>query len=100
MARLIDFSRRFTHQLEKILSFYDERNGSDHYSRHLLRCLMEEIQLMSQTPTASSPSTREDVRFFYLMGFAIVFRYNSRHITLLSIRSSKRKPLKIYKREE
>jgi len=29
MARLIQFSRRFTVQLQKILTFYDERNGSD-----------------------------------------------------------------------
>ena len=53
MARLIEFSRRSTGQLLKILTFYDERNGSDNYSRHFL-------------------------------------------ITVLSIRSSARKPLKIY----
>ena len=29
MDRLIEFSRRSTTQLEKILTFYDERNGSD-----------------------------------------------------------------------
>ncbi len=28
MDRLIEFSRRSTIQLEKILNFYDERNGS------------------------------------------------------------------------
>jgi hypothetical protein len=47
-------------------------------------------------PTASSPSTRDDVRFFYQMGFTIIFRYNSRKLTVLCIRSSARKPLKIY----
>ena len=29
MARLIEFGRRFTNQLQKTLTFYDERNGSD-----------------------------------------------------------------------
>ena len=98
MARLIQFSRRFTVQLQKILTFYDERNGSDAYSRRLLRCLLDEIQRLAQTPTASSPSIRPDVRFFYLMGFTIVFRYKSRRITILSIRSSARKSLKVYMR--
>ena len=99
MARLIEFSRRSTVQLQKILIFYDERNGSDAYSRRLLRCLLDEIQRLAQTPTASSPSIRPDVRFFYLMGFTIVFRYNSRRITILSIRSSARKSLKVYMRQ-
>lgn len=97
MARLIEFSRRSTVQLQKILTFYDERNGSDHYSRQLLKCFLEEIHRISQMPTIGSPSTRPDVRFFYMMGFTIIYRYNSRRMTILSIRSSARKPLKIYK---
>lgn len=99
MALNIDFSRRSTNQLQKILSFYDERNGSDVYSRRLLRCIIEELQRIAQTPTASSPSTRSDVRFFYIMGFTIIFRYNTRRLTVLSIRSSARKPLKVYQRQ-
>ncbi len=98
MARLIEFSRRSTVQLQKILEFYDERNGSDTYSRRLLKCLLADLQQIAITPTASSPSTRSDVRFFYLMGFTIIFRYNTRRITVLSIRSSARKPLKLYQR--
>ena len=99
MARLIEFSRRSTVQLQKILTFYDERNGSDDYSRRLLKCLLADIHRLAQTPTASSPSTRTDVRFFYLMGLTIIFRYNSKRIIVLSIRSSARKPLKVYKRQ-
>lgn len=97
MALVIEFSRRSTKQLQKILTFYDERNGSNSYSRRLLRCLLEDLQHLSQMPTASSPSTRPDVRFFHLMGFTIVFRHNTRKLTVLSIRSSARKPLKLYK---
>lgn len=98
MARLIDFSRRFTAQLQKILMFYDERHGTDIYSRRLLKCLMAEMNRVAEMPTASSPSTRKNVRFFYLMGFTIVFRYNSRRVTMLSIRSSARKPLTFYQK--
>ena len=98
MALTINFSRRFTQQLRQILSFYDERNGSDSYSRHLLQCILDDLQKLAKMPTASSPSTRPDVRFFYLMGFTIIFRYNSRKLTVLSIRSSLRKPLKLYQK--
>ena len=96
MALTIEFSRRSTTQLQKILEFYDERNGSDAYSRRLLKCLLANLQHLSVLPTASSSSTRDDVRLFYLMGFTIIFRFNSRKLTVLSIRSSARKPLKIY----
>lgn len=98
MALTIEFSRRSTSQLQKILEFYDERNGSIDFSRHLLRCLLEDLQRLAETPTASSSSTRPDVRFFYLMGFTVIFRYNSRRLTVLSIRSSARKPLKVYQK--
>ena len=98
MARLIEFSRRSTVQLQKILEFYNERNGNDAYSRRLLKSLLSDLQQKAITPTASSSSTRSDVRFFYLMGFTIIFRYNNRRITVLSIRSSERKPLKLYQR--
>ena len=99
MARLIEFSRRSTAQLQKILTFYDERNGSDEYSRRLLSNLMISLEGLALMPTASSPSTRDDVRFFYLMGFAIIFRYNSRKLTVLSIRSTAQKPLKLYQKK-
>ncbi len=99
MARLIEFSIRSTQQLQKILAFYDERNGSDAYSRRLLQSLMDDLQLLAKMPLASSPSTRPDVRFFYQMGFTIIFRFNSRKLTVLSIRSSQRKPLKIYQKK-
>ena len=99
MDRLIEFSIRSTKQLQKILTFYDERNGNDAYSRRLMQNLMDDLQLMAKMPLASSPSTRPDVRFFYLMGFTIVFRFNTKKITVLSIRSSRRKPLKVYRKE-
>ena len=100
MARVIEFSVRSTMQLQKILAFYDKRNGSDAYSRRLMQNLMDDLQLMAKMPLASSPSTRPDVRFFYLMGFTIIFRFNTKKLTVLSIRSSHRKPLKVYRKKE
>ena len=53
MARLIEFSRRSTVQLQKILEFYDERNGNDAYSRRLLKSLLSDLQQKAMTHTAS-----------------------------------------------
>lgn len=83
----------------QILSFYDEQNGSDKYSRQLLSSLMEKVGHIAAMPTIGQPSTREDVRFFYLMGYTVIYRYNSKKIIVLSLRSSKRKPLKIYQKQ-
>ncbi|MBQ6729543.1 MAG: hypothetical protein IJQ83_05370 [Bacteroidales bacterium] len=99
MARIIEFIVRSTKQLQKILAFYDERNGSDAYSRRLMQSLMDDLQLLAKMPLVSSPSTRPDVRFFYLISFTIIFRFNSRKLTVFSIRSSLRKPLKIYQKK-
>ena len=99
MARLIVFGRRSAMQLQKILTFYDVRNGSDEYSRRFLRNLMKDLERLALMPTASSPSTRNDVRFFFLMGFTIIFRYDSRRLVVLSIRSSARQPLKVYQKK-
>ena len=96
MGREIEFSRRSTAQLQRIFEFYDERNGSDAYSCHLLSELMEALKRVSLMPTASSPSTRPDVRFIYVEDFTVIFRYNARKVTLLSIRSSAQRPLSFY----
>ena len=64
----------------------------------LLKELMDALFRVAQMPTASSPSTRPDVRFIYVMGFTVVFRYNTKKLTLLSIRSSLQKPLTLYQK--
>ena len=99
MDRLIEFSRRSTTQLEKILTFYDERNGSDLYSKRLVKTLLLELQRIAKHPTIGNPSTRIDVRFIYLMGITIIYRYNSRRISVLSIRSDSRNPLNAYQKK-
>ena len=99
MDRLIEFSRRSTIQLEKILNFYDERNGSDLYSKRLVRNLLLELQRIAKKPNIGNPSTRNDVRFVYLMDYTIIYRFNMRRITVLSIRSDSRKLLSIYQKK-
>ena len=96
MDRLIEFSRRSTIQLKKLLTFYDKRNGSDLYSKRLLKALLDELQHLAKYPTIGNPSTRPDVRFVYLMGYPIIYRYSPQKVTLLSIRSDTQKPLKMY----
>ena len=83
----------------QILTFYDERNGSDSYSKRLLGCLMENVKRIAETPTIGQPSTKPDVKFFYLMGHTVIYRYDAEKVVIVSIRSSRRKPLKMYQKQ-
>ena len=96
MDRLIEFSQRSVSQLQRILTFYDERNQSDAYSRRLMRCLLTDLEQVAQMPTIGHPSTLPDVRFIYVMNFTVIYRYSLQCVRVLSIRSSLRKPLKLY----
>ena len=54
---------------------------------------------MQKKPTIGNPSTRNDVRFVYLMDYTIIYRFNTRRVTVLSIRSDSRKPLSMYQKK-
>lgn len=77
MARLIEFSRRSTAQLQKILTFYDERNGSDVYSRRLLRELMAALHRVALMPTASSPQ-RDPMSASSILWVSLLFSATTR----------------------
>lgn len=47
MALAVLYSPEFVDNLEAILTYYDERNGSDTYSKKLFKMLHEQIRLLS-----------------------------------------------------
>lgn len=96
MARSIEFSKRATSNLKKIVLFYDQRNGNKKYSSRIVKELLQRVTLLAEFPEAGSPSTRKDVRFFYFLDFVGIYHYNSKRILVTSIRSMKQKQLKLY----
>lgn len=96
MVRSIEFSKRATANLKKIVTFYDNRNGNKKYSSRIVKELLEKVSILAEYPDAGSPTTRENTRFFYFMDFVGIYHYNSKSILVTSIRSTKQKPLKLY----
>ena len=50
MAMNLQFSPLFLDSLEAILEFYDERNGSDTYSKKLLKNFHHQMSLLTVMP--------------------------------------------------
>lgn len=100
MVRRIEFGNRASTSLRRILTFYDERNGNNKYSRKLLQRLLKQAQLYAEYPEAGSPSTRPNVRFFYVFDFVVVYRYTEDSLLITSIRSTKQKPSKLYQKHQ
>ena len=50
MALEISYAPQFFDSLESILNFFDERNGSDRFSKKLLKMISKQIQLLKTMP--------------------------------------------------
>ena len=50
MALEISYSSQFVDNLESILTFYDERNGSDRFSKKLMKMINKQISLLKTMP--------------------------------------------------
>ena len=50
MALEISYSPQFFDSLEDILNYFDERNGSDRFSKKLLKMIHKQIKLASTMP--------------------------------------------------
>ena len=54
MALEISYSPQFFDSLEDILNYFDERNGSDRFSKKLLKMIYKQIKLASAMPEIKS----------------------------------------------
>ena len=50
MALEISYAPQFFDSLESILNFFDERNGSDRFSKKLLKMISKQILLLKTMP--------------------------------------------------
>ncbi len=79
MALEILYSPQFFDNLESILNFFDERNGSDHFSKKLLKMIHKQIKLLQSMPEIGRQTDFPGVRIIYVDRFGIDYqiRYNS-----------------------
>ena len=66
MALEISYSPQFFDNLEGILKYFDERNGSDNFSKKLLKMIHKQIKLASAMPEIGRLTDFPGVRILFV----------------------------------
>ena len=85
MALKISYSPQFTDNLESILSFYDERNGSDKYSKKLIKMIHKQIRLLTTMPEIGCLTNFPGVRILFVDNFGIEYQIRDKVILVIDI---------------
>lgn len=94
MALGILYSPEFADNLEAILSYYDERNGSDAYSRKFFRMIHEQIRLLTTFPEIGRITDFPGVRVVFVENYGIEYQIRDEAILVVDIYSCLTDPAK------
>ena len=92
MALEISYSSLFFESLEAILTFYDERNGSDRFSKKLLKMFHKQIRLAASMPEIGRLTDTPGVRILFVERFAIEYQIRDKVILIIDIYSCETDP--------
>lgn len=92
MALEISYSPLFFESLEAIFTFYDERNGSDRFSRKLLKMFHKQILLAASMPEIGRLTDTPGVRILFVERFAIEYQIRDKVILIIDIYSCETDP--------
>lgn len=92
MALEISFSPQFFDSLEAILNFFDERNGSDRFSKKLLKMIHKQILLLKTMPEIGRLTDFPSVRVLFVERFGIVYQIRDKVVLILDIYSCETDP--------
>lgn len=87
MALAVLYSPEFVDNLEAILTYYDERNGSDTYSQKLFKMLHEQIRLLSVFPEIGRITDFPGVRVVFVEKFGVEYQIREDAILVVDIYS-------------
>ena len=87
MALAVLYSPEFVDNLEAILTYYDERNGSDTYSQKLFKMLHEQIRLLSVFPEIGRITDFPGVRVVFVEKFGVEYQIRENAILVVDIYS-------------
>lgn len=87
MALEISYSPQFFDSLEGILKFFDERNGTDNFSKKLLKMIRKQIKLASAMPEIGRLTDFPGVRILFVERFAIDYQIRDNVILIIDIYS-------------
>jgi toxin YoeB len=92
MALKVLYSPQFMDDLEAILQFYDERNGSDRYSKKLLKMIHRQIRLLTTMPEIGRMTDFPSVRILFVDKFGIDYQIRDNSILIINIYSCQTNP--------
>jgi toxin YoeB len=78
--------------LEAILHFYDERNGSDQYSKKLLKMIHRQVRLLTTMPEIGRMSDFPTVRILFVDKSGIDYQIRDNSILIINIYSCQTNP--------
>lgn len=92
MALEISYAPQFMDSLEAILQFFDERNGSDHFSKKLLKMIHKQIRSLKTMPEIGRLTNFPGVRILFVERFGIVYQIRDEVILIVDIYSCQTDP--------
>ena len=100
MALEISYSPQFFDSLEGILNYFDERNGSDNFSKKLLKMIHKQIKLASAMPEIGRLTDFPVVRILFVERFAIDYQIRNNVILIIDIYSCQTDPdARVFKKQ-
>ena len=98
MALELFFSPQFADNLEEILQFYDERNGSDRFSKKLMKMKLKQTALLKTIPEIGRQTNFPGVRILFVDRYGIEYQIRDKVILIINIYSCQTDPeARVYK---
>lgn len=88
----IIYSPQFAESFESILNYFDERNGSNTYSKKLFKMVHEQIQLLATFPEVGRQTNFPGVRVLFVDTYGIEYQIRDKAILVIDIYSCKTNP--------
>lgn len=96
MALEISYAPQFFDSLESILNFFDERNGSDRFSKKLLKMISKQILLLKTMPEIGRLTDTPGVRIIFVERFGIDYQIRDKEVLIINIYSCQTDPEERY----
>lgn len=92
MALDLLFSPQFADNLEEILQFFDERNGSDRFSKKLMKMILKQTSLLKTMPEIGRQTDFPGVRILFVDRYGIEYQIRDKVILIIDIYSCQTDP--------
>lgn len=100
MALEILYSPQFADSLEEILTFFDNRNEDDRFSKKLMKMIHKQIRLLSSMPEIGQLTDFPNVRILFVERFGIEYQIRDKVILIVDIYSCQTNPkVRMFKKQ-